>query len=66
MSLTKNPKPKKIFFTVDKKTCRIFWKFKQLSNAIGGGVMLFIRQLKTVGFRPSLKYEYIVPRQLMC
>jgi len=33
-SLTKKLKPPKFFFTIDSKTCRVFWGFEQLSSTI--------------------------------
>jgi len=52
MSLTKNlkPKTKKFFIIADTKTCRIFWGFEQLSNAIVGEDNLVEKHLQTSRF----------------
>jgi len=67
-SLTKNPQPptKKNFFECNLEDSAIHLGLEQLSNAIGGGARALVRQLTTAGFRPKLKYEYIVPQLLKC
>jgi len=44
------------FFTVNSKTCRVFYGFEQPSCAINWGAMLLVRQLKTavLGRFPSM------------
>jgi len=37
MSLTKNPKPKKISFIADLKACWVILGFEQLTSTIAGG-----------------------------
>ena len=68
MSLTKTPhaSTKKFLSCADKKTGRSVSAIEQLSSAIGRGAMALVRQLKTAGFRPKSRYEYIVRRLTKC
>jgi len=46
---TRNPQPK-IFFNADAKTCRIFWRFEQLSRTIVGGDIPTQKHVQAAGF----------------
>ena len=56
----------KYYLSADKKTGQSVKAIQQLSSAISGGDMLFVRQLKTAGFRPKSGYKYIVRHLSKC